>query len=74
MMPRDLVDIFKTVPEKRLRIIELAWELLDAEGNLDENEAVDRMQEVRQACQESEDYAAATRKMVRSLIECLRDP
>ena len=71
MTPKDLVSILNTVPERRLRILELAWELVDANGELDENQAVLRMQEIREACQEAEDYAAATKKMVWSLKECL---
>ena len=69
-----LVASLKTVPETRLRLIELAWELADAEGNLDELRAVPRMQEIREACQEAENYAKATRKLARSLNECLRAP
>ena len=74
MTPNELVNILKTVPEYRLRIIELAWELVDADGDLDENLAVLRMQEIREACQEAEDYGSATRQMVWSLNECLRNP
>ena len=72
MTPQDLLSILNTVPEHRLRIIELAWELVDANGELDENQAVPRMQEIREACQEAEAYAAATKKMVWHLNECLR--
>ena len=72
MNPKDLVDILMTVPETRLRIIELTWELVDTDGKLDENRAVLRIQEIREACEEAEDYAAATRHMVWSLNGCLR--
>ena len=74
MTPNELVNILKTVPGHRLRIIELAWELVDADGDLDENQAVRRMQEIREACQEAEDYGSATRQMVWSLNACLRNP
>ena len=74
MTPNELVNILKTVPEYRLRIIELAWELVDADGHLDENLAVLRMQEIREACQEAEHYADSTREMAHSLKECLRNP
>src|SRR5207248_1580127 len=35
----DLVAILRRVPEKRLRVFELAGELLDARGDLDVDEA-----------------------------------
>jgi uncharacterized tellurite resistance protein B-like protein len=69
-----LVASLKTVPETRLRIIELAWELATADGTLDESKAVPRMGEIRDACQEAEDYGAATKKLARNLSECLRGP
>ena len=74
MEPADLVAILKTVPETRLRIIELAWELAAADGSLDERKAVPRMAESRDACQEAEDYGEATKKLARNLSECLRGP
>jgi hypothetical protein len=67
-----LVSSLKTVPETRLRLTELAWEMADADGNLDELRAVPRMQEIRDACQEAENYAEGTRKMLMRLNECLR--
>ena len=74
MEPADLVAILKTVPEARLRIIELAWELAAPDGTLDEMKAAPRMGEIRDACQEAEDYGAATKKLARNLSECLRAP
>ena len=75
MTPNDLVASLKTVPEARLRIIELVWELvLPGKDTLDELKAVHRMGEIRDACQEAEDYGAATKKLAGSLRECLRDP
>ena len=35
MTPADLVAILKTVPEARLRLFELAWELAGPDGALD---------------------------------------
>lgn len=71
MTPADLVASLKTVPETRLRIIELAWELAASDGGLDETKAVPRMGEIRNACQEAGDYGAATKKLVGSLRTCL---
>ena len=74
MEPADMVAILKTVPEARLRIVELAWELAAPDGTLDELKAVPRMAEVRDACQQAEDYGEATKKLVRNMSECLRGP
>ena len=74
MTPADLVAILKTVPEARLRVIQLAWELAGPDGALDEAKAVPRMGEIRDACQEVADYAEATKKLAGNLKACLRDP
>ena len=73
MTPNDLVVSLRTVPEARLRITELAWEMAAPDGTLDETKAVPRMAEIRDACQQAEDYANATKKLAESLRECLRD-
>ena len=73
MTPADLVAMLKTAPEARLRLFQLAWELSDSSGQLDEAKAIPRMGEVRDACQEAEDYASATKKLTGNLRECLRD-
>ena len=73
MTPADLVAILKTVPEARLRLFDLAWELSDPSGQLDEAKAIPRMAEIRDACQQAEDYANATKKLTEALRACLRD-
>ena len=72
MTPDELVAILKTVPEARLRLFDLAWELAGPDGALDENKAIPRMGEVRDACQQAGDYANATKKLTGNLRECLR--
>ena len=71
MTPADLAAILRTVPEARLAIIDLAWELADDEGQLDETAAIPRMDEIRDACQEAHDYGEATKQLARSLRQCL---
>ena len=73
MTPADLVASLKTVPEVRLRIVQLAWELSDSSGKLDEAKAIPRVAEIRLACQESEQYRHATRKLHDRLRTCLQD-
>ena len=35
MQVEALTDLLRSVPEKRLRLVELAWDVLDSEGILD---------------------------------------
>jgi PRTRC genetic system protein C len=63
----DVVAILRRVPEKRLRVFELAAELLDARGELDVDEAARRQPEVNLAVAEAKAYAAATLQAVEAL-------
>jgi PRTRC genetic system protein C len=63
----DIVCILRQVPEKRLRIVELAAELLDDRGELDLEAAVARQPEVNLAAAEAEGYARATRGALEAL-------
>ncbi len=58
----DVVAILRRVPAKRLRVFELAVELLDARGDLDVDEAARRQPEVNLAVAEAKAYAAATQQ------------
>jgi hypothetical protein len=73
MTAGDLVASLRTVPEIRLAIFQLARELVNADGELDEDLAISRMAEIRLACQEAQDYKEAVQRLHRSLQECLRD-
>jgi PRTRC genetic system protein C len=66
----DVVAILCQVPEKRLRIFELAEELLDDRGELDLEAAVARQPEVNLAAAEAEGYARSTRQAMDAL-RCL---
>lgn len=63
----DLVSILRHVPEKRLRILELAAELLDEHGEVDLDAAAARQPEVNLAVAEAEVYARATCQVVQAL-------
>jgi PRTRC genetic system protein C len=52
--------VVRRVPEKRLRVFELAAALLDARGDLDVDAAAARAPEVALAAAEAEAYARAT--------------
>ena len=63
----DVAPILCAVPEKRLRVFELAAELLDARGELDFEATAARQLEVNLAVAEAEGYARATRQSVEAL-------
>jgi PRTRC genetic system protein C len=63
----DVVAILRRVPEKRLRVFELAAELLSARGDLDVDEAARRQPEINVAVAEAKAYAAATQQASEAL-------
>ena len=69
----DLVKALDTVPEKRLRIIELAWELADERGELRPDRALALADEVARALDEARKYVEASRKMQQALARCLEE-
>jgi PRTRC genetic system protein C len=66
-----VVAVLRRVPAKRLRVVELAAELLDENGELDVDRAADRQPEVNLAVAEAEAYARATRQAVEALRRLL---
>ena len=63
MIPDDLVRALKTVPAKKLKLIDLAWELATPEGELDLEKTMDMTLEVSLASQEATAYVEATRRV-----------
>ena len=65
--PLRLADVLRQVPDARLRVFELAQELLDAEGELAVDQAGVRQPEIALAIAEADHYAQATRQAVQAL-------
>jgi hypothetical protein len=65
----NIVQAIKELPEVKLRIIPLAWSLLDENGDLDMAKAAAELDGVKEACDEAEAYCKLTQKAV----SCLRD-
>ena len=65
----DVVGILRRVPEKRLRVFELAAELLDEHGEVDVEAAARRQPEVNLALAEVEGYVRATRQASEALLK-----
>ncbi len=63
----DVVAILRRVPETRLRVFELAAELLDQDGELDLDAAATRRPEINLAIAEVEVYTRATRQAVEAI-------
>jgi hypothetical protein len=70
--PDDLVRALRTVPEKRLSILDLARELANEKGELDLEKMRARVDEVEMADREARAYAQATSMVLRWLVELAR--
>ncbi len=68
----DIAEILKSVPEVKLKIILLTWELLDENGRIDIKKASYNSKEVDAALEEAESYARSTESAVSHLKNLLR--
>jgi len=69
METKDLIRILKGVPETRLRIIDLAWNVTDDDGAIDPDKVAFHYKEIKEATDEAQAYSEATKEAV----ECLRE-
>ncbi len=65
--PPNIVAVLRHVPETRLRVLELAAELLDDNGELDLDAAAIRQPEINLAVAEVEAYTRSTRQAVEAI-------
>ena len=63
MINQDLIRALEAVPEKKLRLLELAKELVGPDGKLDMDRAVARAAEVDAAVKEAHAYISDTEKL-----------
>jgi PRTRC genetic system protein C len=63
----NVIAILRRVPETRLRVFELAGELLNERGEVDVDAAARRQPEINLAVAEARAYAAATQQAVEAL-------
>ena len=68
MKPEDLVRILSEMPAVRLRLIDLAWEMVGEDGSLDQEKMTFYAMEISDAIKEAEEYAEATKGVVNWLI------
>ena len=72
METRDLIPILKGVPETRLRILELAWELTGEDGAIDAQKVTYYYKEITEAVDEAEAYSKTTKEAAQCLKELAR--
>jgi len=68
----DLISALKTVPEFRLRLIELAWQVAGDDGSLDLEKLAFCAKEVEEAVAEAKACAQATREAIECLMAMVR--
>ena len=63
----DPLRVLKEVPECRLRLLEIAREVLNEDGTFDDKIVANRYKEIEEASAAAEAYARETQTAVRSL-------
>ena len=74
MNPNDLVRLLERVPEKRLRLVELAWECADGAGGLDQARLLPLAAEVEAAIDELRAYTSETGRVRWALQRLIEAP
>jgi hypothetical protein len=63
----NLIHALKGVPEFRLRLIELAWQVVKEDGSLDVEKLAFYARELDEAIHEAESYSEITKEVVKCL-------
>ena len=72
MKPAGLVDAMREVPQTKLVLIELAWQIYREVGSFDPAKVAMYHKEIEAAGSESAEYARTTREMILCLKELAR--
>lgn len=64
----NLVEALKQLPEVRLHLIDLAWQVARDDGTIDMEQLLQQVKEVDDAVAEAKAYADSTRKAVLCLM------
>ena len=67
-----IIEALKQVPEVRLQIIKLAWQVTGEDGSLDVTEMLLHSKELGEAISEAAAYSSATKEAVSCLREIAR--
>jgi len=68
----DLIRTLKTVPEIKLKIIPLSWELVNEHGEIDSDKALAQAKEVEEAVGQAKAYVEGNRRLLSALKDNLR--
>jgi len=74
MTPHDLARLLESVPEKRLRLVEMAWECADGAGRLDQARLLPLAAEVETAVDEVRAYSRETGRVKWALQRLIEAP
>ena len=69
METKKLVAALQSLPEVRLRLITIAWKVVQADGSLDPDALGLHMKELEEAIEEARAYSEATQELVSCLTE-----
>ena len=72
MTQERLLEILRELPTVRMELIDLAWELIDDNGRLDETKVAFHFTEVERASAQAQEQARTTGELIRSLGNLLR--
>lgn len=72
LSPEDMLRTVRNLPEKKLRLIDLAWEVAKGDGSLDQSKNFLLIDEIEAARQEASAYAYQTKKAVWALKDLAR--
>lgn len=71
MEPQTLIDALKQVPPINLKLIDLTWQVMGKDGELDVEKCAFFSKEIEVAIQESRAYTQGTQEIVWSLRRLL---
>ena len=72
MDTKKLVAALQSLPEVRLRLITIAWKVVQADGSLDADAIGMHMKELEEAIKEAKEYSEATQELVACMIDLVR--
>ena len=72
-MINDRIRVLESVPEKRLALLRMAWELVGDNGDIDPEKALAHGEELQLAIQEMEIVREENHKLVEALVRWSQD-
>ncbi len=73
MMSQDLVRVLEQVPEKRLALFALVWDLVGEDGEIDPGKAVFQGKELQLAIQEAQITREENHRLLEAIVRWCQD-